>query len=158
MSMCRGNWGNAKSFWFGRLKGGLRVPLYKSAGGSWEPRALIFKRTKHFRPIYFCWVHELKIQKMEIFRHCPNIAGKAEKMGKLFGAKLKIGGFIYNWRLNRVLYNQSPRDFAFASASCRVRTFICMQANVFWHLFTSSGKWMDIISYFTGTPVPARCW
>ena len=48
----------------------------------------------------------------------------------------------------KLLHNQFAQDFASVSACRRGRTFISMQANVFWHLCTSSANRMDIIFFY----------
>ena len=138
--------GNAKTFEFGRLKVDKKF-LYASLQvvygnlGYWLPNA-----RNIFDKFIFCWVHELKIQKWRFFGIASELREKSKNVGLVWGQYRKL------------LYNQFALDFTFVYDCFGWKTFICIQANVFWHLCTKSGKWMDVIFYFTGTTAQARYW
>ena len=56
---------------------GKETPDIISNGVCWKPGQFFLNTPKHFPKFYFLQAQELQIPKMEIFRRCLEIEGKA---------------------------------------------------------------------------------
>ena len=143
----RGSWGNAKTFGFGRVKDGQRVP-FEVCWWFMGSSSIDFQTCKTFLAnLLFAEFTSLKYKNGD-FTALPQHCRESRKLWKLFLGRAE-NYFIINYL--RILYLFLLAVIGAPSFACRlIFSGICARAQV--------DKWMDIIFFFIGTTAQARCW